>query len=207
MARQALTLGAERLKLTSMRDKTTVLLAGALLFTAGLLAQEPAANNDFDYLIGDWEYEAVSKQWGKFHGLWSAVKLADGQILDEYRVTGDKGETYYVTTTLRNYNKAKGQWELVGLEPGNGIQDIGTGKKAGAEMHIEQRFGTGTPEESLWRIRYFNIKPDRFSWAADRSTDGGKSWTKDYQTIEAKRIGAARKMEPLTKVKASAPAP
>jgi hypothetical protein len=53
---------------------------------------------DFDYLLGDWEFTADSKEYGKHGGYWSAVKLAEGQVLDEYRVTGDKGETYYVTT-------------------------------------------------------------------------------------------------------------
>jgi hypothetical protein len=40
--------------------------------------------------------------------------LDKGQILDEYRVTGDDGETYYVTTTLRNWNGALDRWELIG---------------------------------------------------------------------------------------------
>ena len=65
---------------------------------------------DFDYLLGDWEFTAESREYGKFHGLWSAVRLEKGQILDEYRVVGDNGETYYVTTTLRNYNAVLDQW-------------------------------------------------------------------------------------------------
>ena len=48
------------------------------------------------------------------------------------------------------------------------------------------------------RIRYYNIQSDRFSWTADRSTDGGQTWTKDYMHIEARRIGAARALGPLT---------
>ena len=54
-------------------------------------------------------------------------------------------------------------------------------------MRIEQRFGFASGNPSIWRIRYFDIQPDRFSWAADRSTDGGKTWTKNFQTIEARR--------------------
>ena len=164
----------------------------ALLLAAPLSAQN-AHRNDFDYLIGDWEFTAVSKQWGKFNGLWSAVRLETGQILDEYRVLDEKGGTIYVTTTLRNYNKSTDQWELVGLDEGNGLHDIGTAKRDGAEMRIEQTYGP-----SKWRIRYYNISADHFSWAADRSTDGGKTWVTSYQTIEARRIGAARSLAPLT---------
>ncbi len=156
-----------------------------------------AHKGDFDYLLGDWEFTAESKQWGKFIGYWSAVRLDEGQILDEYRVVGDKGETYYVTTTLRNFNAAQDRWELVGADAGRGLLDFGTGRKEGAEMRIEQTFGVASGEPSLWRIRYYDIRPDRFSWTADRSTDGGKTWTERYQQIEARRIGPARTMGPL----------
>lgn len=152
---------------------------------------------DFDYLLGDWEFTAESKEYGTFRGFWSAVKLDEGQILDEYRIVGDKGETFYVTTTLRNYNKFADRWELVGADAGGGLQDAGTGQRVGDEVRIEQSFGVASGDASLWRIRYYNIKPDSFSWSADRSSDGGKTWVDRFQTIEARRIGSPRRLGPL----------
>ena len=152
---------------------------------------------DFDYLLGDWEFTAEDKQYGKLRGYWSAVRLDEGQILDEYRIVGDKGETYYVTSTLRNYNKMLDRWELIGADAGTGLQDFGTGRMVGAEMHIEQKFGVMSDTPSVWKIRYYNIRPDAFSWAAERSTDGGKTWVKNYLQIEARRIGPARSLGPL----------
>ena len=157
-----------------------------------------AHKGEFDYLLGDWEFTAVSQQYGKMRGYWSAVRLAEGQILDEYRVVGDSGETYYVTTTLRNYNGALDRWELVGADAGGGLQDTGTAQRVGAEMRVQQTFGVASGDPSVWRIRYYDIRPDGFSWAADRSTDGGTTWTKNFQTIEARRIGPPRSMPPLT---------
>jgi hypothetical protein len=159
---------------------------------------------DFDYLLGDWEFTAVNQQYGKFRGYWSAVRLAEGQILDEYRVTGDKGETFYVTTTLRAYNAVLDRWELVGMDEGNGLQDIGTARRVGTEMHLEQRFGIMTPEPSTWKIRYFDIRPEGFSWRADRSTDGGKTWVAGFMQIEARRVGPARSLGPLAAARAPA---
>src|SRR5216110_3106267 len=96
----------------------------------------------FDYLLGDWEFTSASREFGTGRGYWSAVRLAEGaQILDEYRVVGDSGQTWYVTNTLRAYNANLDQWELVSTEPGNGLQNLGTGRRVGAEMHIDQRFG------------------------------------------------------------------
>ena len=156
---------------------------------------------DFDYLLGDWTFVADNKQYGKSNGRWSCVKTATGQLLDEYRLVDDKGATFYVTSTIRNYNALADRWELVGMDSANGLQDFGTAQKVGQEMHIEQRFGVAGGTPNTLRIRYYNIKPDRFSWTADQSTDGGKTWVKDFIQIEAKRVGAARSLPPLAATK------
>lgn len=161
--------------------------------------------SDFDYLLGDWEFTAVNRQYGAMRGYWSAVRLAEGgQILDEYRIVGDKGETYYSTTTLRAYNAARDQWELISMDQGSGLQNFGTGHREGGEMLIEQKFGVTSPNPSLWRIRYHDIQPDRFLWNADRSADAGKTWDKDFQKIEAHRIGPSRSIGPLAPARNSA---
>ena len=157
-----------------------------------------AHQGDFDYLLGDWEFTSVSQDYWPGRGYWSAVRLAEGaQILDEYRVVGDAGETYFVTSTLRAYNAVADRWELVSVESGHGLHDVGTARKVGAEMHIEQTFGVMSKTPSLWRIRYYDIKPDRFSWTGDRSTDGGKTWANKWLQIEARRIGPPRSIGPL----------
>lgn len=165
-------------------------------------ASYDAHQGDFDYLLGDWEFTSVSHEFGAGHGCWSAVRLAEGaQILDEYRVVGDSGQTYYASSTLRAYNAVLDQWELVSAESGSGLQNVGTAHWVGAEMHIEQKFGVMSPTPSLWRIRYYDIRPDRFSWTGDRSTDGGKTWTTKWLQIEARRIGPPRSLGPLAPAK------
>jgi len=156
---------------------------------------------DFDYLLGDWEFTAESKQYRKFNGRWSAVRLETGQILDEYRVLGGNGETIHVTSTVRSYNSAADRWELIGMDRGGGLLDFGTAQRVGPEVHLEQKFGVAGGTPITLRIRYYNIQADRFSWRADRSTDDGKTWTPDFQRIEARRIG------PLRSLGALAPAP
>lgn len=192
------------------------LLAGSFLATALSLAtllsaQTPeqriqqqrkaaydAHQRDFDYLLGDWEFTSESKQYGKFNGRWSAVRLDTGQILDEYRVLGSNGETIHVTSTIRSYNAAADRWELIGMDRGGGLLDFGTAQRVGEEVHIEQKFGVSGGRPIILRIRYYNIQPDRFSWNADRSSDDAKTWTPDFQHIEARRIGPARSLGSLT---------
>ncbi len=89
-------------------------------------ASHDTHQGDFDYLLGDWEFRAVSKQWGPMHGFWSATRLPAGaQILDEYRVVGDSGETYHVSNTLRVYNAVLDQWELATTEGNRGFAGCG----------------------------------------------------------------------------------
>jgi len=133
-------------------------------------ASYDAHQGDFDYLLGDWEFSSVSREFGKGRGYWSAVRVLD-------------------------------QWELVSTEGGTGLQNVGTGHRIGAEMHIEQKFGVTSPNPSIWRIRYYDIGPDRFSWTGDRSTDGGKTWTAKWLQIEARRVGPPRRLGPLAPAK------
>ena len=198
--------------MTSFRSVIAILCAAAVAMPSLIVAQTSprktpeemktayeAHKADFDYLLGDWEFTTISKTYGKGRGYWSALRLATGQILDEFRIVGDNDETYYVTTTVRAYNAARDRWELVGMNNGGGLQDVGTGRRVGAEVRIEQNFGVASQNVSTLRIRYFNIEPDRFSWKADRSNDGGKTWIADDQQIEARRIGPPRSLPPLTK--------
>jgi len=164
------------------------------------LARWNAHHGDFDYLLGDWAFTSRSKQYGLGRGFWSARLLdVSGAVLDEYRVTGDSGETYYASYTLRAYNAAADEWELVTVDSGTGLRNIGTGHLVNGEMHIEQTFAATSPAPERWRIRYYDIRPDRFSWAADRSTDGGRTWTANFLTIEARRIGPPREFAPLAR--------
>jgi hypothetical protein len=164
-------------------------------------ASYAAHKSDFDYLLGDWEFTSESRDYGKFNGRWSAVRLDTGQILDEYRVLGDNAQTLFVTSTIRAFNAVTGRWELIGMNGGGGLQDFGTAELVNSEMHIEQKFGVAEGKPVTLRIRYYNIQPDRFSWSADRSTDGGQTWVKDSQRLEARRIGPSRAMGPLAPAK------
>jgi hypothetical protein len=178
--------------------QTRMMLALLMASQVATVAAQGKPENDFDYLLGDWQFTARHLEYQTFGGRWSAVRLAEGQILDEYRILDEKGETVYVTTTLRNYNQPRKRWELIGADAGNGLQDFGTAQRVGNEVHIEQRFGVNSDKPSLWRIRYFDIQPDKFSWTADRSTDEGKTWVKEYMRLEARRVGAGRTLPPLT---------
>jgi hypothetical protein len=184
-------------------------IASASAQSSGAQAKRSAAEmeklyadhkNDFDYLLGDWEFTGSNKIRGKFHGYWSAARIEPGgQIFDEYRIVDDKGETVYDTCTIREYNAVLAQWELISMSSGTGLHDFGTGNLENGEMHIEQKFGAMSPKPIILRIRYHDIQSNHFLWNADRSTDNGKTWEKDYMQLDVHRIGPSRSIGPLIK--------
>lgn len=168
---------------------------------SGAASEHTGGLGDFDYLLGEWSFTSVSREFGQNAGVWTAVRLEGGSILDEYRVVGDSGQTWYHSVTLRAYNARTQQWDLVSVEGESGLMNVGTARRVGSEMHIEQRFGMQTERPTILRIRYHNIRPDGFSWTADRSRDGGKTWIERDLQIEARRVGPARELPSLAPVR------
>jgi hypothetical protein len=143
--------------------------------------------SQFDFLIGVWDIVSEPNIPGvpeRVRGRWTANKSADGfMVVDEYRVFDDGGETVYLGETYRVFNPSKKRWEFRFVEPYSGTWHEGTAVKVGDEMHLTQ----GRPEGGgMSKIRYYDIRPDRFSWISERSRDGGKTWTKGAR-IEASR--------------------
>ena len=173
--------------------------------TAGVrkaTAAYEAHHQEFDYLLGDWEF-AGTRQWNNavvpIRGFWSANRSADGALVtDEFRMVDEGGRTLYVSTTLRVYNPVTERWNLIGVEPRAGIPQLGTAWKEGNDIRIDQTFSGQDGVSRLWRIRYYNIQGDRFSWRADISSDGGKTWAENQMTMEGRRTGPARSPVALT---------
>jgi len=60
---------------------------------AQIRASYDAHKGEFDYLLGDWEFTSVNREYGKGRGFWSAARLSGGQILDEYRTLRGLSDT------------------------------------------------------------------------------------------------------------------
>src|ERR1041385_7547489 len=90
----------------------------------------------------------------------------------------------------RVFNAKAATWTMryvdqFGGETGRWSELVGV--KEGQEMHVEQRGQGPDGRTTILKIRYYNIRPNHFSWAADRSSDGGGTWVRNYWRIEATR--------------------
>lgn len=156
-----------------------------LLATAPMAADDqppapPPESSQFDFLLGAWNIEETPNMEGvpeKVRGRWTAQKSADGyMVTDEFRILDDAGRTVYLGETYRVYNPGAKQWTFRYVEPQFGTWHEGTGRREGDEMHLVQKNRRPDGKESLLKIRYYDITPQHFRWAGERSEDGGKTW-------------------------------
>ena len=149
---------------------------------------------DFDFLDGKWN---IRFQWRESStrfaparaGTWSAKRIQNGlAIEDEFSLIDPTTGNRSLTLTYRVYNKARKTWEIAGVNAKEGspwAPGVSWSDSRG-DRYVVQTYGTG-PDALITRIRYYQVTPDHFLWRADGSTDGGKTWIRDYWKIEANR--------------------
>jgi len=148
---------------------------------------------DFDFLDGKWNIRFQSRKSAtEFNpavaGTWSAQRTHDGLVIeDEFSLINPNDGSRSLTLTYRVYNKARKTWEIAGVSAKNGSPWApGVSWSDGRDRFVVQTYGTGE-KALITRIRYYAVTPDHFLWRADGSSDGGKTWIRDFWKIEATR--------------------
>ena len=147
---------------------------------------------DYDFLVGTWRFTfQARRQDGSFTpaftGHWVFTKKqtgGQGVLLEDHGRPDDPSSTWDAGTwTYRGYNPERKLWEMQGINTNVGAWQPGLMWTDGESRVLTEWYGA-----MLVRFRYFAIQPDRFLWRADATFDRGKSWIRDYWTMEAHRI-------------------
>ena len=187
----------------------SIALVGATVTTAGAQVRDvPAPDTlganfrydsvgtstptDFDFLDGKWNIRfQARKSPTEFNparaGTWSARRIQNGLVIeDEFSLINADGSRS-LTLTYRVYNQARKTWEIAGVNAKQGSPWApGVSWSNGKDRFVVQTYGTGD-DRLITRIRYYEVTPNHFLWRADGSTDGGKTWIRDFWKIEADR--------------------
>jgi hypothetical protein len=143
----------------------------------------------FDFLVGEWDFVFQQKtgstqpgaEWSApISGTWSVRKVRDGLVVEDVWALSGASDP---TLSWRVFNPSRQLWEMQGLKARRGSWDPGIAWGSGDTRFVEQTF----TNVSQARIRYYRITPNSFSWRADVSVDGGKTWMRDAWLIEARR--------------------
>jgi hypothetical protein len=150
---------------------------------------EPA---DYDFLLGTWRFTFQSRRrdgafTAPFTGHWVFTRKqtgGQGVLIEDHWRPDDESSTWDAGTwTYRAYNPERKLWEMQGVNTNSGAWQAGLMWSAGADRLLTEWYG-----EMLVRFRYFAIEPDKFLWRADATFDRGKTWIRDYWTMEVHRI-------------------
>ena len=151
-----------------------------------------SAPTDYDFLVGTWGFTFQARRrdgtfTSAFPGHWVFTRKetgGQGVLLEDHWRPDDATATWEAGTwTYRAYNPARKLWEMQGINTNVGAWQPGLMWTAGDSRLLTEWYGP-----MLVRFRYFAIAPDRFLWRADATFDRGKTWIRDYWTMEAHRI-------------------
>ena len=147
--------------------------------------------DDFDFMVGVWVFKFQQRRPDgtfnpPFNGHWVFEKKRSSGALIEDHWRGDApGQTWDDGTwSYRTYNSQRGIWEMVGMNTNVGTWLPGLMWRSGDDRLVTEWYGPNV----LVRFRYFAIEPNHFLWRADRSTDSGKTWIRDWWTMDVTRI-------------------
>lgn len=165
------------------------------LFSLGPVPEHRDALMLFGRLVGSWDLDLVSfipGEEGSFDGEWHFAWILQGRgvqdvwIVPKPRRGGSSDTQYEYGSTVRIYDPAIDAWRVNWHGPLRenfqnfiarqiGDETVLTGGKAG-ELPMRWIFSDVRP----------NIRPTRFNWRAEVSTDGGVTWFV-VQTMHAER--------------------
>jgi hypothetical protein len=146
---------------------------------------------DNDFLVGMWRFTFQSRARNgalsaPFTGLWMFRKKetgGQGVFIEDHRPDGASAPWEAGTWTYRAYNPERKVWEMEGINTSLGAWRPGLMWTAGDSRVLIEWYGP-----MLVRSRYFAIQPDSFLSRADATFDRGKTWIRDYWTMEAHRV-------------------
>ena len=147
---------------------------------------------DYDFLLGTWRFTFQARQENgafglPFTGLWVFTRKetgGKGVLIEDHWRPDDPSSTWDAGTwTYRAYNPDRGLWEMQGINTSLGAFQPGLMWSSGPDRLLTEWYGP-----MLVRFRYFAIQPEKFLWRADATFDRGKTWVRDYWTMEVHRI-------------------
>lgn len=164
----------------------------------GLNANARMENLLWDRFMGKWDgkghqmIDTVQRTYSDFSpATWTFYYGYDGFcIQDDWKTELNFGGTWN-GPAIRGYDPLKEEWHMtfIPINAGRSATWMMTGK-FNSEKELEGFFdGTdwqGRPFQQ--RIYFYDISENHFSWKADRSYDGGKTWIKKFTYTECDRI-------------------
>jgi Tfp pilus assembly protein PilF len=161
--------------LAALRDDSRFKEVSALANKMAKPCQFSPEHKQFDFWVGEWD---VQTPQGQPVGKSLIQRIEDGCIILE-NWTGLQGGT---GKSMNFYNSGSDKWRQTWVDSGGNVVEYQGVYKDGAMRYEGESFPRGG-KKSLSHLTFFNQGPDRVRQLAEQSTDGGKTWTVQYDFI------------------------
>lgn len=148
--------------------------------------------SDYDFLLGTWRFTFQNRRRDgtfapTFTGHWVVTKKetgGQGTLIEDHWRPDDPSSTWEAGTwTYRAYNPERKLWEMEGINTNAGAWQPGLMWRVGDDRVLIEWYGP-----MLVRFKYFAIEENKFLWRADATFDRGKTWIRDFWTMEVERV-------------------
>lgn len=139
-----------------------------------------AEYKQFDFWIGEWDvYTPAGQKAGE-----NIITSASSGCLVVENWTGTRGGT---GKSMNFYDPERKQWRQIWVGSGGAISEFIGEFKDGA-MRFVSDTRPGQEAKTLRRLTFFHVGPNEVRQFAERSTDGGKTYSTEYDFTYKRRV-------------------
>lgn len=158
-----------------------IILPALLLLCVNLFAQKPCSKPEFrqfDFWIGEWE--AYGVKGNKAGDSKISLILDSCVILEEW--TGQPNQVFtYTGKSFNSYNAATKQWQQTWTDNTGNTTEFLRGEGSNGKIVYYADKVTGPKGENFMRrLTFTKLTDDKVRQLGERSDDGGKTWTTEY---------------------------
>jgi tetratricopeptide (TPR) repeat protein len=138
----------------------------------------------FDFWVGSWEVRTPD---GQLAGTNQIQRILSGCVLLENwkGVRGGSGKS------LNAFNQYTGKWQQTWVDDAGDITEFVDGEYKDQVMRFRAETRSADGKSRLRRLSFFNLGADKVRQFSEQSTDGGKTWSTEYDLTYTRVVEAA----------------
>ncbi len=155
-----------------MRHLLASLLLAALLQPA---RATPTPAELFDFWVGDWVVTWTNANGSPGQARNRVSKILDGRVIEE-AFEGDPAVAPRLLGRSLSVLDSSGVWRQAWADNQGGFFAL-TGSVDGDSRYFSTEFRQVGEQRRGKRMRFYDIRPDGFTWDWEGSNDGGRTWS------------------------------
>jgi|GEM_PF-208504 len=138
-------------------------------------------SRQFDFWVGSWEVRTPD---GQLAGTSQIQRILAGcALLENWKgARGGSGKS------INSFNKYKGKWQQTWVDDRGDITEFVDGEYKDQVMRFQARTRSADGKNLLRHLSFFNLAGDKVRQFSEQSTDGGKTWSTEYDLTYTRAV-------------------